>query len=107
LSLDIELFRANNAGVLNGDWSSKDVRCGEIERSPAAMLPKELSILSRALKTGHFYTFSGDARMRQELEDVDLLLEHIRQAEDLSEVQAAVDRLIAKQPSPDQFEMRL
>lgn len=58
------------------------------------MLPPELTKLERALKGRHCYTFAGDAKMCRELEDMDALLEQIRRASNLADVQAAIDQVM-------------
>jgi hypothetical protein len=54
------------------------------------MLPKELDILKRALAGKHYYTFSGNDRLCRELEQVDALLERVREAKNASDVQQAI-----------------
>ncbi len=71
------------------------------------MLPHELSILSRALKANRCYTFTGHPKLCHELEEVDAVLERIRQAESLSEVHAVINRLVTTETSGRQIEMRL
>jgi nucleoside-diphosphate-sugar epimerase len=69
------------------------------------MLPRELEILKRALEGKRYYTFSGDVKLCRELEDVDDVLERIRRADDLTEVQAALDGLVVARPSAAQPEL--
>ena len=55
------------------------------------MLPKELDALKRALEGKRTYTFAGDARLCKELEEVDALLERVKEAKSTTEVHDAID----------------
>jgi hypothetical protein len=59
------------------------------------MLPRELDILKNSLKGKRFYTFSGDDRLCKELEQVDALLERVRQAKSTADVQVAINETVS------------
>jgi hypothetical protein len=71
------------------------------------MLPPELFILERALKGCRLYTFSGDQKLCRELESIDSLLDQIRHADSLTEVQTAVEGLLSRQTPRDQVSLSL
>lgn len=59
------------------------------------MLPRELDVLKKSLKGKRYYTFSGDDRLCKELEQVDALIERVRQAKSTADVQVAINETVA------------